>query len=799
MKKRHLLFSLVLLAVSSIKTFAQAQPCYTDEVYKKMVAQHPEILKLEADFNEQVKKEVKKIDLSKYARTTVDQYGNEDFWYDIPIVVHVIHDYNNAQYAGMGPSGIGDYLTDNMIYNDLIDWNIVYAGANSDTSNVIPTFKPYIGIPHIRLHLASIDPNGHPTHGITRDRSYLTYIGGDQSKISDWDPTSYVNIWTVNVMSLSNAAAAAYAYFPSEGAVIPSGDGIICLYNYLSNDYTGPFSVSKTINHEMGHVFSLYHPWGSTNNPEVACGDDSVDDTPPTHGHLLEGCAYNSTALYDTDCASNYFKIYASATPFADSIVKYPDTTNAQNIMDYTYCARMFTKQQVDRMHAAMNSTLAGRSNLWDSTNLEATGVTQIDPATGLVTFRPRLDLKPIPEFNATYPYTSGINYSTINTYMNKLDFFTFPGNNVLFTNQTWNDTVTNLAWTFSNGASVSTSTSLTSVTTNFSMPGWVTVGMTATGNNTGDTTVTWQRAVFVADNTGTSADGYAMEFNNSDTTKWPMFNYYNNDFKWQLANVGYYDNSCIQYVGYDSRVIFTPTAAIVPATGNPIGDVDDFFSVPMDLSSFSDTCNLNFFYSAASRSSNSLDINDTLEIDYSVNKGTWKVLKYLSKGSLINKGVVTTPYIPAGQSDWAPQTIGIPAAARTNYVTFRFRYRPNVTAPDAGGNSYSSGNNFYMDHINFSRIPAAVSNVVLNTTDVVVVPNPTNGDAYVVIKDAANANVQISVSDITGKIVYTTQGIANNGDLRMQIPHAAISVKGIYIIQTVTGNQVRTQKLVVE
>ncbi len=69
--------------------------------------------------------------------------------------------------------------------------------------------------------------------------------------------------------------------------------------------------IAYTIAHEIGHFLSLYHVWNS-NGQEVegtTCGDDEVDDTPPTRGHFSCG----NTQLYDTVCSSGYFKEYDSA------------------------------------------------------------------------------------------------------------------------------------------------------------------------------------------------------------------------------------------------------------------------------------------------------------------------------------------------------------------------------------------------------------------------------------------------------------------------------------------------------
>ena len=799
MKKYYLL---AFLCMSLFAVRAQAQdvsrvlPCATDEHFQKAVAAHPEILKIRDDFDKQVREGLKRINYNRMAqRTMTDQSGNSSFWYDVAVVVHVIHDYNNS----------AEYLTDDAIFNDLLDWNLVYAKENSDTNNVIAPYAGnipgtdvrYIGNAHIRLHFASRDPNGNPTKGITRRRSFDTYSATDQAKYDVWPTANYVNIWIVNNIVTDGGDAAAYAQFPSEQSSSPATDGVISDWSYVANDYTGINAVSKTINHELGHFFNLLHPWNNNGSGggavATACGDDGVDDTPPTKGHYGTGCALSAASLYDSTCAFNYFVVYTSQrTGLQDSLVNYPDTVNAQNIMDYTYCSRMFTAGQVARMHASLNSDIGNRNNLWDTTNLQYTGVwdANFNPL-------PRLDLKPIPEFAISKSATG-----TPTSYADRLNYFTFPNTKVTFYNESWNDTVTNVAWTLSNGATRPNITSTTNFTDSFTTPGWVSVTMTATGNNTGDTTVTWPRALFVANATGTPGASIDQEFSGADTANWPMFNYYNNGFKWQIANVGKYDNYSIEYAGFDSRL--NPPLGQYPVTGPPNGDIDDFFSIPVDLSGFTaGQCSLNFDYSGATRSSNSYYISDTMEIDYTVNKGlTWTKLATLSKLNLINSGVVTSPWVPTSPSDWSLQSIDIPAGALTNYTTFRWRYRPGSgpVSGNAVGNEayYSTGNNFYMDEISFKPFPASVANVSLKNTDIAVVPNPTNGDAYVVLKDAANTFAKIIVTDITGKVVYTTSQQITGNEAQIQIPRAAISVAGMYIVQASTGAKAYTQKLVV-
>jgi PKD repeat protein len=75
---------------------------------------------------------------------------------------------------------------------------------------------------------------------------------------------------------------------------------------------------------------------------------DEVDDTPATIGWSV--CNLNATS-----CDGQ--------------------TDNVQNFMDYAYCARMFTAGQKERVHAALNSPVAERNNLWQAQNLADAGL----------------------------------------------------------------------------------------------------------------------------------------------------------------------------------------------------------------------------------------------------------------------------------------------------------------------------------------------------------------------------------------------------------------------------------------
>jgi Pregnancy-associated plasma protein-A/Secretion system C-terminal sorting domain len=760
------LFATVFFWRSSVR--AQTFPCATDEMRKQLILTHPEVLEYEKEFARQVAASSVP---TAVARKTSGGAPPDTSIYDIPIVVHVIHDF--------GPENISD----DRIFNDVALWNTVFAGQNADTSAVIPPFRKWIGKPNIRLHLATKDRLGNPTKGITRHRSGLTYNAGDQAKLDDWPNTSYVNIWFVN--SLAPTAGgfqpAAYAYFPAMGNAMPMLDGVISFYSYDTMD--------KTINHELGHVFSLYHVWGNTNAAgEGTCADggtDEVDDTPPTLGHT------SCTKLYDTVCAMNNYRIYIGSNGY-DSLVDYPDTANVQNIMDYSYCSKMFTRGQVDRMHKALNSDVGMRDNLWSTTNLQYTGALADRP-----------DLAPIPEFAAVPPSVS---------VQATPQYFVAPNNHInakiKFLNESWNDTISMVHWQFSNGAKIPDTVvgPITQVTNTFSQPGWASVTMTPSdtggrkfGRPDNATTKTFDHAIFVADSFGTPGEGYFQEFDNDEQlAKWPIFNYYDNAFKWEVTNTaGYYDHYCMKYNGFDSRI--NVAANLYPPTGAPKGDIDDFYTLPFDLSMFdsTDNCYLNFFYSGAKRAGSAANSSDSLEIQYSPDAGiSWRNLMVMKKNALDNKGALNYSYVPTAMEDWMPMSISLPNDGRNfrnGYILFRFRYHPGV-----GADGYSSGNNFYIDRISFNRYTAGIEEHKSASGGVVLAPNPTSGRADVVITDQAGNIADIMVTDISGRSVGRTQKTISGSEDRIEIPAAWTGAKGIYIVRTTVGTTVNTQKLVV-
>jgi len=732
-------FFLLIVTILCATGFAHAQaPCSTDEYYHTLLQKYPLLASYEAQFDEQLS--------AKFAHKTTAVADTNT--YDVPIVIHVIHDY-----------GVENIPDDNL-YAAAAYWAVVYMKQNADTSDVIAPFKPYVGNPKMRLHLATIDPAGNPTKGIVRVQSYLANIADDQAKYNQWPQNKYVNIWLVGTFGADiGVGTIAYALLPGTVSFEPFYDGVICLSNSIN-------SSTKVVPHELGHVFNLKHPWGNTNNPAVACGDDNVDDTPPTMGHWNVGCV--PSALYDTTCATGYHKVYTSSSGLMDSVVDYPDTVNAQNIMDYTDCQKMFTKLQAVRMRTALTSSTAGRNNLYTPANLAATGA-----------LAPMPDLPPVAEFivNRATPVAG---FSDKRAY-----FLTYcNASSFQFQNESWNDTVSGVSWTFSNGATIPTSTSMTTVTNKFSQPGWVTVSLTAT-SNAGSSTVTNAHAVYAADTVAAGGMGYTQNFASaSDVANWPMFNFYNNQFQWEFYNgAGYSDNASIRYRSYDSSTRITGIAN---------GDHDDLYTPAFNLGDASGTVYFNFFTAGASTthgvSSFDPQQSDSLEIDASVNGGlTWFKVKSF-KSDLENNGNYNYEFVPTSSSQWVARAVVLPTTCFTNNTFFRFRFWPG-----------NVGNDLYLDNFALSPFPAGVKETVNAPGSFSIFPNPSANGCTLAFNTGSQGIVSYSVRDLAGKTVYETKETYAPNQLRQDnLPRSLMPASGMYFVTLTVDGVSTTQKLVV-
>ena len=271
--------------------------------------------------------------------------------YIIPVVVHVM--------STGGAVGSIYNPTDAQI-TDAIDYlNNVYNGSYVDPSQGPIQGAGDLGIQFV---LARRDPNCNPTNGINRiDASSVSGYtsGGVQAaqtsvgtpdvnikNLSRWNTSQYYNIWIVNKIDGNDGTAgqfiAGYAYLPGAST---AEDGIVMLATQMVKG-------QKTLPHEIGHAFYLYHPFqGSTDqticpaNTNCSVDGDQVCDTDPISYNINSG-----TGIIDFSCRTD--------TNFCASPVGTLYSPNTEsNFMNYTNCYTLFTVGQRARMQATAASS----------------------------------------------------------------------------------------------------------------------------------------------------------------------------------------------------------------------------------------------------------------------------------------------------------------------------------------------------------------------------------------------------------------------------------------------------------
>lgn len=264
----------------------------------------------------------------------------------IPVVVHVIH---SGQALGVAPN-----ITDAQVISQITVMNNDYrrlAGTPGFNSN------PVGADTMIQFALAKQDPNGNPTNGIHRVNMCKEAwseddIEGILKPGTIWNPTQYLNMWSVNFL---DDTLLGYAQFPSNsglGGLDTDGgpattDGVVSNYStFGSSDYNdgtfmlaAPYDKGRTMTHEVGHWLGLRHIWGDNSSCTVN-GTDSFKDYCP-----------------DTPAASDANFECPVGT---DSCPSSPGLDMIENYMDYTddACMNIFTNNQKARITAVMNNAL---------------------------------------------------------------------------------------------------------------------------------------------------------------------------------------------------------------------------------------------------------------------------------------------------------------------------------------------------------------------------------------------------------------------------------------------------------
>ena len=306
--------------------------------------------------------------------------------FNIPVVIHVIH---NGDAINTVASHTGE--------------NISYAQAVSQITVMNQDYRRLVGTPgngstgynlgvdcEVNFCLAQRDPFGNASDGVDRvnlgSASWSTAaINSTVKPQTQWDPTKYLNMWTVR---FTDTRLLGYAQFPSaptpppppdplipglEGLSTNGGnsntDGVVAGYDVFgtvaANDgsfiLNSTYNLGRTMSHEVGHWIGLYHIWGDDaqcTGADTATGD-YVADTPDSN---IE----NYTCVVVQHCTGN------------DMVENYMDYTNDA-------CMNTFTAGQKARMVAVMTNCV-NRSTLSSSNGCTPGQVYGLDGTLSTVT-----------------------------------------------------------------------------------------------------------------------------------------------------------------------------------------------------------------------------------------------------------------------------------------------------------------------------------------------------------------------------------------------------------------------------
>jgi Pregnancy-associated plasma protein-A len=238
----------------------------------------------------------------------------------IPVVVHVVYGTD------------AENISDDQIKSQLDVLNKDYRAKNADLSRVPAPFKERIGDAHIEFVLATEDPKGNPTAGITRTKTRRGAFRTDDAVkssatggIDPWDTKRFLNIW---VCSLADGLLN-YAQFPDERE---KTDGVVVNTQAFGTTGTAkdPFNRGRSTTHVVGHYLGLRHIWGDT--PDCM-GSDLVADTPNQ-----KGPNFGKPTFPHVTCNNG------------------PNGDMFMNFMDYVDddAMYMFTRGQVVKMHETL-------------------------------------------------------------------------------------------------------------------------------------------------------------------------------------------------------------------------------------------------------------------------------------------------------------------------------------------------------------------------------------------------------------------------------------------------------------
>lgn len=318
--------ALVLLLATYLLAYGQSptERCASDELRDAFLAQYPAAIHTIRNQEAQIANWI----ATHQNRLTPRQNIS------IPVVVHIVW------------RDTSENISEAQVKSQIVALNRDFRLLNKEVTKIPIEFAGNIANIGLEFCLATADPEGRPTNGITRTQTEVRYAGlrrlpnkklsignSNAGGHTAWDATRYLNIWVAHMGDFAGQAS-----FPVMKDSL-GFEGVVIDARYFgtvgSTLKNKPYHLGRTATHEIGHFLNLCHVWGCEGMIRTCTDDDNVTDTP-----IQELPNYDCPTYPRYSCESS------------NMFMNYMDTVNDT-------CMSAFTEGQKKRMWATLNTMRA--------------------------------------------------------------------------------------------------------------------------------------------------------------------------------------------------------------------------------------------------------------------------------------------------------------------------------------------------------------------------------------------------------------------------------------------------------
>lgn len=716
MTKKLFLFLVLFLVfreASLAQTIHNHRTCGTMEYLEQEMKAHPEYAQRRALIEQQTQRTTQNGNLAKPSGTIII----------IPVVVHSV--YKNAT----------DSMTMADVLSQIDTLNKDFRLQNADKSKIPAAWTAIAGDFEIEFCLATKDPQGNPTTGVTYTKTTVSsFSTNDEIKSAatggkdGWPAAQYLNMWVGDL----GGGLLGYATFPGGAA---NKDGVVIGANCFGSqnpNLLGAYALGRTATHEIGHWLNLIHVWGD----QPGCStDDNVTDTPAA------------------DVANFGCKLF----PFTSTCQPTAPGEMTMNYMDYgdDPCLYMFTNGQKTRARALFD--VGGERESLLTSAVTACNVVPPPPLlfvnAGVLSIQSPIDTlctsTIFPDFTLTNIGNVTLTTATIQ--------YSVDGGAPISYN-----------WT---GSLDSLQTAIVNLPQSSVTVGNHAITITVVLSNGAADPIATNDALsqnFVV----TSVAGQPMPFfEGFESATFPANNIIlfnpDNGITWESTNT--------------ASALGNQSCKIRNISNNTIGAIDELQLPSLDWT------NINFpkLEFDVAYSNYTAGASDTLQILISTDCGTtYQSVAKLFGASLLTTGATTSPFTP-NLHQWKHKSFSLVPYAVSPVAKMIFR---NISGYE---------NNLYLDNINIYASPTGLSSNYSLAENISIFPNPATDFLHIEYTASNSQTLKMEMLDLTGRSLNTWTENADYGKNEWEI-HLPSLASGVYLLRFNDGVNIHTEKIAI-